>query len=124
MLAFHQALRELEQEGGVAARGARYRQNYALTLSAMQAMGFKTYLKAEDQGYIITSFYYPDHPKFNFREFYERLSEKGHVIYPGKLSQADCFRIGHVGRLSSADVRALMAAMAETLHEMGVIIPT
>ena len=124
LLAFHQALRELEQEGGVAARGARYRQNYALTLSAMQAMGFKTYLKAEDQGYIITSFYYPDHPKFNFREFYERLSEKGHVIYPGKLSQADCFRIGHVGRLSSADVRALMAAMAETLHEMGVIIPT
>lgn len=121
LLAFHQALQELEQEGGVAARGARYGQNHALTLSAMQQMGFKTYLKAEDQGHIITSFYYPDHPRFNFREFYERLSEKGQVIYPGKLSQADCFRIGHVGRLSAADVRALMATIAETLREMNVI---
>ncbi len=84
-------------------------------------MGFKTYLDEEDQGFIITSFYYPDHPKFAFREFYERLSEKGHVIYPGKLSHADCFRIGHVGRLGSADVKSLLAAVAETLEEMGVI---
>jgi 2-aminoethylphosphonate-pyruvate transaminase len=121
LLAFRQALTELEQEGGVAARGARYLKNYELSLAGMKKMGFKTYLDEEDQGFIITSFYYPDHPKFAFREFYERLSEKGHVIYPGKLSHADCFRIGHVGRLGSADVKSLLAAIAETLEEMGVI---
>ena len=102
------------------ARAARYRQNYELTAAAMQTMGFRTYLKPEVQGYIITSFRYPNHPKFVFREFYERLSEKGHVIYPGKLSHADCFRIGHIGRLNSADVKVLMAAIAETLAEMGL----
>jgi 2-aminoethylphosphonate-pyruvate transaminase len=122
ILAFRQALIELEQEGGVGARGERYRQNYEITLSAMQAMGFRTYLEAKDQGCILTSFLYPEDPNFSFREFYERLSEKGHIIYPGKLSHADCFRIGHIGRIGSADVRALMAAIAETLDEMNVVI--
>ncbi len=123
ILAFRQALLELEEEGGVAARGNRYKQNYEITLSAMQKMGFKTYLKPKDQGYIISSFYYPEHPNFIFREFYERLSEKGYVIYPGKLSHADCFRIGHVGRLDGADVRSLMAGIAQTLEEMDIHIP-
>jgi 2-aminoethylphosphonate-pyruvate transaminase len=122
ILAFRQALLELENEGGVAARGARYRQNYDITLSAMQKMGFKTYLKLEDQGYIITSFHYPDHPHFDFQNFYARLSQKGHVIYPGKLSHADCFRIGHIGRFGISDVRALMSAIAETLNEMNVAL--
>ncbi len=120
LLAFYQALQELKQEGGIPARGARYQQNYALTLAAMQAMGFRPYLDEDKRGYIITAFYYLNHPMFNFQTFYSRLSEKGYVIYPGKLSQADCFRIGHIGRLTTGDVRALMAAISETLQEMGI----
>lgn len=122
LLAFHQALIELEQEGGILARGDRYRQNYQITLTAMQKMGFVPFLEQSKQGYIITSFYYPKHPNFSFQEFYERLSEKGHVIYPGKLSHADCFRIGHIGRLDAEDVRALMRAIAETVNELNISI--
>lgn len=120
LLAFHQALRELEWEGGILSRGARYRMNYEIILQAMQEMGFRPYLEESNRGYIITSFHYPDHPNFSFSGFYERLNARGHVIYPGKLSQADCFRIGHVGRLTTADARALLSAIAETLVEMGV----
>lgn len=120
ILAFHQALLELEQEGGVAGRAARYRRNYELTLAGMQALGFRAYLPQAQQGYIITSFYYYDHPHFNFGEFYERLSAKGQVIYPGKLSHADCFRVGHIGRLDERHVGALLAAVGETLVEMGI----
>jgi 2-aminoethylphosphonate-pyruvate transaminase len=123
ILAFHQALLELEQEGGVSARGDRYKQNYEITLAAMQRMGFRPYVEADKRGYIITSFYYPTHPNFNFQEFYTRLSNKGHIIYPGKLSHADCFRIGHIGRLTAVDVNALMAAVAETMNEMHIDIP-
>jgi 2-aminoethylphosphonate-pyruvate transaminase len=123
ILAFRQALLELGLEGGVSARGQRYHENYKITLSAMQAMGFKPYLDESLRGYIITSFYYPDHPNFNFKEFYERLSDKGHVIYPGKLTNADCFRIGHIGRLGPGDVTSLMAAVAETLNEMDIHMP-
>ncbi len=122
LLAFHQALVELEQEGGVAARGRRYRANYETVLAGMQRMGFQPYLRPQDQGYIITSFYYPEHSRFDFSGFYTRLSEKGYIIYPGKLSQADCFRIGHVGRLDCNDARALLGAIAETLDEMGMVL--
>jgi 2-aminoethylphosphonate-pyruvate transaminase len=86
----------------------------------MQKMGFVPYLDELQRGFIITSFYYPNHPNFDFQGFYGRLSDKGHVIYPGKLSQAECFRIGHIGRLGLADVCALIAAIEETLKEMNV----
>ncbi|MFQ5854143.1 MAG: 2-aminoethylphosphonate--pyruvate transaminase [Anaerolineae bacterium] len=120
LLAFHQALVELEEEGGVEARAARYRANYETLVTGMRAMGFQEYLKPEDQGYIITSFRYPCHPNFNFDGFYERLNEKGYVIYPGKVSEADCFRIGSIGRIFESDVRDLLAAIRETLAEMEV----
>jgi 2-aminoethylphosphonate-pyruvate transaminase len=120
LLAFHQALIELEEEGGVNGRAARYQASCETTLTGMQALGFKTYLAPKNRGYIITSFLYPEHPRFDYKVFYELLNEKGFVIYPGKLSKIDCFRIGHVGRIDYTDVRGLLAAVQETLAEMGI----
>ena len=120
LLAFREALAELEQEGGVAGRAARYRTNYEVLIEGMRAMGFREYLVPALQGYIITSFRYPDHPNFDFEEFYNRLNEKDVVIYPGKVSDADCFRIGTIGRIFESDVRALLAAIRETLDEMNI----
>ena len=120
LIAFHQALAELEAEGGVKGRAQRYRNNYETLTAAMREMGFKEYLRPEDQGYIITSFLYPQVPNFSFEKFYERLNEKGYVIYPGKVSNADCFRIGNIGRIFESDIRSLLAAIRETIAEMGV----
>jgi 2-aminoethylphosphonate-pyruvate transaminase len=120
ILAFHQALLELEEEGGVEARAARYRENYRTLVDGMRALGFEEYLAPPLQSHIITSFLYPDDPHFNFEEFYSRLNEKGYVIYPGKVSQGSCFRIGHIGRLFPSDMQDLLAAIESTLHEMGV----
>ena len=89
-------------------------------MAGMRGMGFKEYLRPEDQGYIITSFLYPDDANFTFERFYESLNQKDYVIYPGKVSDADCFRIGNIGRIFEADVKALLAAIAETIREMGV----
>lgn len=119
LLAFHQALDELEAEGGVAARAGRYRDNYRTLMAGMRAMGFQEYLKPDDQGCLIVSFRYPTHPNFNFEEFYRRLNDKGYVIYPGKVSNADCFRIGCIGRLFPPDFTALLAAIRDTQIEMG-----
>jgi len=120
LLAFQQALRELEGEGGVAGRAARYQRNYETVVAGMRALGFVEYLAPEHQGYIITSFRYPTHPNFKFPEFYERLNEKGYVIYPGKVTNADCFRIGHIGRLGTNDMRDLLRAIGVTLDEMQI----
>ncbi len=120
--AFHQALVELEEEGGIDERGQRYRNNYEMTLQEMEKIGFSPYVSPENRGYIITSFYYPDHPNFSFPDFYQKLSEKGCLIYPGKLSHADCFRIGHIGRLDLTDVFGLISAIKATLIEMDIIL--
>jgi 2-aminoethylphosphonate-pyruvate transaminase len=120
LLAFHQALLELEAEGGVAGRAKRYRENYQALVEGMRRMGFEEYLEPEDQGTIITSFRYPKHPNFNFEEFYQRLNEKSYVIYPGKVSDADCFRIGSIGRIFPWDMRDLLRAIQQTLVEMKI----
>jgi 2-aminoethylphosphonate-pyruvate transaminase len=120
LIAFHQALQELEDEGGIEGRAARYRTNYETLVAGMRAMGFQEYLRPEDQSHIITSFRYPDHPNFGFTEFYRRLNDEGYVIYPGKVSTEDCFRIGTIGRIFEADICALLAAIRQTLDEMAV----
>lgn len=120
LLAFRQALMELEAEGGVAGRAARYRANYDLLIQGMKKLGFITYLDEDKQGYIITSFRYPEHLNFEFNSFYRGLNDRGYVIYPGKVSNADCFRIGTIGRIFGSDIKALLAAIRDTLDEMNI----
>jgi 2-aminoethylphosphonate-pyruvate transaminase len=122
ILAFYQALVELEAEGGVEGRAARYRDNYEAVVTGMRAMGFQEYLEPDQQGYIITSFRYPDHPNFDFEGFYDALNEKGFVIYPGKVSNATCFRIGNIGRLFRSDMEDMLAAVRATLQEMDIVL--
>ena len=110
LLAFHQALLELEAEGGVAGRAKRYRRNHSALAAGMAEMGFQLYLDAGDQSYIITTYRYPL-TGFDFEEFYTRLSEMGLIIYPGKLSQEPCFRIGTIGRLEANDIERLLEAI-------------
>jgi 2-aminoethylphosphonate-pyruvate transaminase len=120
LLAFQQALAELEEEGGVEGRAARYSANRRTLMAGMTALGFDAYLAPEHQSPIITSFRFPTHPRFDFSAFYDRLSELGFVIYPGKVSNADCFRIGTIGHIFPADIHALVAAISRVLAEMQV----
>jgi 2-aminoethylphosphonate-pyruvate transaminase len=119
LLAFARALEELREEGGVSARAARYRANQETLRRGMRRFGFVEYLPAERQSDIIMAFRYPDNPNFRFEDFYRRLRARGFLIYPGKLSQADCFRIGTIGRINEEDVGDLVAAIGEVLGEIG-----
>ena len=120
ILAFHQAIKELNEEGGVAGRAKRYATNYTNLTEGMRKMGFREYLAVEKQGYIITSFHYPEDPAFDFNEFYNRLNDKGQVIYPGKLSKVDCFRIGNIGQIHPDDISVLLKCIAEVIDDMGI----
>jgi len=119
LLAFRQALRELDEEGGVAARSQRYQQNCNVLAAGMKALGFKEYLPEEIRGYIINTYLYPQSANFNFTEFYNQLNNRGFVIYPGKLTQADCFRVGNIGRIHTTDIEALLKAIGEVKAGMG-----
>lgn len=123
MLAFAQALREFEEEGGLKARAARYQKNCSIIKSGMKEMGFKEFLEPYHQGYIITSYHFPDNENFSFKEFYNRLNDKGQVIYPGKVLNADCFRIGNIGNLFPEDMEYLLKCIREVCADMNVALP-
>ncbi len=120
LLAFNQALKELENEGSISGRARRYAQNNSLLVGGMKELGFELYLDKEVRSYIITSFLYPAHPDFSFEVFYSKLNEKGYVIYPGKLSKVDCFRIGNIGQLYPVDIQNLVDATEAVLHELNI----
>lgn len=120
LLAFRQALHELEAEGGPEARGARYAANHAALVAGMRRLGFREYLRPELQSPVITTFHCPKDPAFTFEEFHALLREAGYVIYPGKVGDADCFRIGTIGRVSPADILCFLDAVRRALQTMAV----
>ena len=113
--AFVQAMRELEEEGGVEARYVRYRENHLTLVEGMRKLGFRCLLPDEHQSPIITSFLSPQHPLFSFARFYQALKARGFVIYPGKVTSADTFRIGNIGDLYPEDMRCLIDAVQDCM---------
>ena len=121
--AFHQALVELTAEGGIPARHVRYQANRTALLAGLARLGLQTWLPDALQGPIITSVRYPLDPHFDFPTFYQSLAARGFTLYPGKVAQADCFRVGTIGQLFPADFDALSVAMGDVLTAMGVTLP-
>ncbi|WP_230914501.1 2-aminoethylphosphonate--pyruvate transaminase [Agrilactobacillus fermenti] len=109
--ALHEALRELRAEGGVTERYERYRENQRLLSMGMHALGYLPVIDAKVQSPIITSFYYPNED-FDFNDFYLYLKHHGFVIYPGKLTELDTFRIGNIGEVYSEDIQKLLHTIA------------
>ena len=120
IVAFDQALTEHEQEGGVAGRGGRYRNNHKILVEGMRALGFETLLPDRLQAPIIVTFHMPADSKFVFEQFYDGLKDRGFVIYPGKLTVADSFRIGCIGRIGETEMKAFLAAAKEVMNGLGV----
>ncbi|QUJ68888.1 2-aminoethylphosphonate--pyruvate transaminase [Photobacterium sp. GJ3] len=114
--AFAQALTELAGEGGVSARYQRYHTNQTTLVKGMQKLGFCCLLDETLHSPIITSFYSPESPSYNFKRFYDSLKAKGFVIYPGKVSDADCFRIGNIGDVYPADIERLLTAIEASMY--------
>ena len=118
--AFARALDELKDEGGIEARHTRYVANQKTMVKGMRALGFRTLLGDDLQSPIITSFYYPDDPEFEFQKFYDALKSRGFVIYPGKVSDAQCFRIGSIGDVQPEDMTGLVGRISEVIDELGI----
>ena len=117
VLAFAQALKELKAEGGVPARYARYDENQRLLAENLSAMGFRPYLDTKVQGPIITTFHYPEGAKFTFRQMYDYIKKRGYVLYPGKVMEAETFRVGNIGEIYPGDILKLSAILADFLKE-------
>jgi 2-aminoethylphosphonate-pyruvate transaminase len=112
LMAFRQALRELRAEGGIPARERRYKDNRDTLIAGMRLLGFEPLIPATIQSHIITTFLFPE-PSFDFDRFYRDLREQGYIIYPGKLTHRDTFRIGNIGSIGRWEIEGLLSAIAK-----------
>ncbi len=118
--AFLEALRLHREEGGVAARGARYSTNRDVLVAGMRDLGFETLLSEPWLSPIIVTFFNPAHAAFDFSKFYDAMKARGFIIYPGKLTVVDSFRVGCIGHMDDTVMRNVISAAKEALAEMGV----
>lgn len=118
--AFRAALDQFKAEGGTPARGARYRKNCDTLVESMSALGFRPFLPRALQAPIIVTFHAPGDAAYNFRTFYEKVRARGYILYPGKLTKVETFRVGCIGAIDYNEMRNVASAVAETLKEMGI----
>jgi 2-aminoethylphosphonate-pyruvate transaminase len=118
--ALHAALEQFVAEGGQPARGARYRRNCEVLIEGMTRLGFKLFLEPCHQAPVIVTFHAPGDPNYDFQKFYDRVREKGFVLYPGKLTEVDTLRVGCIGAIDERVMRSAVRAIAETLAEQGI----
>ncbi len=115
VLAFARAIEEMKEEGGIPARSKRYYDNNRLLISEMRKLGYETYIDDRYQGPIITTFFYPENANYTFKEMYEFIKARGYAIYPGKVTEAETFRIGNIGEIYREDIEKLISIYREFL---------
>lgn len=121
LAALRVALDQFHEEGGVSARNARYQKNCAALVAGMRTLGLQTYLSDDVQAPIIVTFHSPDHPNFQFSKLYEGVKAQGFILYPGKLTQVETFRVGCIGAIESKHIFKAVEATERTLRDLGVI---
>ncbi|MBF6986238.1 MULTISPECIES: 2-aminoethylphosphonate--pyruvate transaminase [Cupriavidus] len=118
--AFRAALDQFLEEGGQPVRGARYRKNCDALIRGMGELGFRPFLPAAVQAPIIVTFHAPADARYDFKTFYGKVRERGYILYPGKLTQVETFRVGCIGAIDDNEMRNVVTAVGEVLREMGI----
>ena len=118
--ALAEAVRQFVEEGGQPARLARYRENCETLVSGLSELGLKPFLKPEIQAPIIVTFHAPTDPRYEFKTFYAAAKRRGFILYPGKLTQVETFRVGCIGAIGRNEMQQAVNAVGETIREMGL----
>ncbi|WP_198082762.1 2-aminoethylphosphonate--pyruvate transaminase [Variovorax sp. E3] len=118
--ALDEAITQYIEEGGLAARGGRYARNCDTLIEGLAALGLRSFLEPSIQAPIIITFHAPDDANYDFKTFYQEVKKRGYILYPGKLTQVETFRVGCMGHFGEAGIPGAVAAIGETLKAMGI----
>jgi 2-aminoethylphosphonate-pyruvate transaminase len=121
VVALAEAIAQFEEEGGQAARLARYTKNYEALVTGMMALGFKVFLDPEIQAPVIVTFHAPADARYEFKKFYETARTHGFILYPGKLTQVETFRVGCIGAIDWRTIEQAVHAIALTMKDLGIV---
>jgi 2-aminoethylphosphonate-pyruvate transaminase len=120
VVALAEAIAQFEEEGGQPARLARYESNYRTLIAGMAKLGFKPFLDPAIQAPIIVTFHAPADSRYDFKKFYAAARDRGFVLYPGKLTQVETFRVGCIGAIGPNEIEQAVLAVAGALQDMGI----
>ena len=120
LVALREAIAQFEEEGGQPARLARYTNNCQTLIHGMATLGFKPFLDPAIQAPIIVTFHAPAHPNYEFKRFYEAAKARGFILYPGKLTQIETFRVGCIGAIGTVEMEQAVHAVALVLQALGI----
>jgi 2-aminoethylphosphonate-pyruvate transaminase len=120
MVALLEALHQFVEEGGQPARLVRYQANCQALLAGMAELGFVPFLDAAIQAPVIVTFHAPADPRYEFRAFYEAVRERGYILYPGKLTEVETFRVGCIGAIGPDEMRGAVRAVADAMQSLGI----
>ena len=120
VVALHEAIAQYEAEGGQPARLARYTRNFETLMAGMARLGFKPFLDPAVQAPIIVTFHAPRHPRYEFKAFYAAVRDHGFLLYPGKLTQIETFRVGCIGAIGPHDMEQAVHAIGLALQDSGL----
>jgi len=123
MVALAEAVAQFVEEGGQAARGARYVDNCRILIEGLAALGLEPFLRPELQAPIIVTFHAPKHPAYDFKRFYATAKARGFILYPGKLTEVETFRVGCIGAIGRNEMTQAVNAVGDALREMGIPTP-
>jgi 2-aminoethylphosphonate-pyruvate transaminase len=118
MVALAEAVAQFIEEGGQPARLARYQDNCSTLIDGLTALGLKPFLKPELQAPIIVTWHAPAHPAYDFKRFYAAAKQRGFLLYPGKLTEVETFRVGCIGAIGRNEMTQAVAAIAAALNEI------
>lgn len=124
VVALAEAIAQFEEEGGQPARLSRYRRNYEILVQGVQQLGLKPFLDPAIQAPIIVTFHAPADPRYDFKKFYDATKRQGIIIYPGKLTQIETFRVGCIGAINDVEMKQSVNAIGQALAELGVSVST
>ena len=116
--AFDCAISQYLEEGGLAARGARYARNCRTLIDGMAALGLRSFLPPAIQAPIIVTFHAPDNPRYQFKSFYNAVKALGYILYPGKLTTLETFRVGCMGQLGERGITGAVEAVGQVLAQL------
>jgi 2-aminoethylphosphonate-pyruvate transaminase len=123
MVALAEAVAQFVEEGGQAARGGRYADNCRILIEGLAALGLEPFLRPELQAPIIVTFHAPKHPAYDFKRFYAAAKARGFILYPGKLTEVETFRVGCIGAIGRNEMTQAVNAVGDALREMGIPTP-
>ena len=120
LVALDEAITQFEEEGGQPARLARYQQNCRTLIEGMGKLGFQPFLPPQVQAPIIVTFHAPGDSRYEFRQFYETVKQYGFILYPGKLTQIETFRVGCIGAIGAVEIEQAVHAVSQAMQHMGI----